>query len=209
MHRNNQARQCLICFNDIDLSPSFYHLFYHSTLCFKCLNKFSIYNHSRDYHGYQLTILYHYNDFFRQLLFQYKGQGDYALKDAFLNAYPQFKTRYRRHLIAVVPSSQQDNQRRGFNPNEMIVKSFSNNIFTGLYKNSSYKQTDQADRSQVSQIIKIHDGHLLFNQDVIIFDDVITSGHTIMTCAKLIDSYHPKTITIIAMASNQLDKLFK
>ena len=108
--------------------------------------------------------------FFKQLLFQYKGQGDYALKDAFLNAYPHFKTKYRRHLIALVPSSQQDDLRRGFNPNEMIVRSFSNHIFTGLYKNSAYKQTSQTDRSQVSQIIKIKDGQRLYNQNVIIFD---------------------------------------
>ena len=46
-------------------------------------------------------------------------------------------------------------------------------------------------------------------QNVIIFDDVITSGNTIMTCAKVISSYQPKTISIIVMASNQLDKLFK
>lgn len=209
MSQNNQAGQCLICFNDLNKSPSLYHLYYHATLCFHCLNQFSIYNRTHDYHGYKLTILYYYNDFFKQLLFQYKGQGDYALKDAFLNAYPHFKTKYRRHLIALVPSSQQDDLRRGFNPNEMIVRSFSNHIFTGLYKNSAYKQTSQTDRSQVSQIIKIKDGQWLYNQNVIIFDDVITSGNTIMTCAKVISSYQPKTISIIVMASNQLDKLFK
>ena len=56
---------------------------------------------------------------------------------------------------------------------------------------------------------KIKDGQRLYNQNVIIFDDVITSGNTIMTCAKVISSYQPKTISIIVMASNQLDKLFK
>ena len=187
MSQNNQAGQCLICFNDLNKSPSLYHLYYHATLCFHCLNQFSIYNRTHDYHGYKLT----------------------TLKDAFLNAYPHFKTKYRRHLIALVPSSQQDDLRRGFNPNEMIVRSFSNHIFTGLYKNSAYKQTSQTDRSQVSQIIKIKDGQRLYNQNVIIFDDVITSGNTIMTCAKVISSYQPKTISIIVMASNQLDKLFK
>lgn len=209
MHRNNQTRQCLICFNDIDSSPSLYHLCYHSSLCFSCLNKFSIYNHTHDYHGYKLTILYYYNDFFKELLFQYKGQGDYALKDAFLHAYPQMRHKYHSHLIALVPSSHEDNLRRGFNPNEMLVRNFSNNIFTGLYKSSSYKQTSQADRSQVSKVIKIKDGNLLFNRDIIIFDDVITSGNTIMTCAKLIESYHPRSIVLMVMASNQLDKLFK
>lgn len=209
MHQNNQTRQCLICFEEINQTPSLFHLCYQSTLCFNCLNKFLIYNKCHNYQGYKLTVLYYYNDFFKQLLFQYKGQGDYALNNAFLNAYPHFKYRFHHHVVAIVPSSKQDNQRRGFNPNEMIVKNFSNNIFTGLYKVSAYKQTQQANRADVKNVIKIKNGEQLYNQDVIIFDDVITSGNTIMTCANLIAAYHPKSIRIIVMASNQLDNLFK
>lgn len=203
MYQNNQTRQCLICFKNIDQFPSLYHLCYRSTLCFNCLNQFTIYNQTCNFNGYKLTILYYYNDFFKKILFQYKGQGDFALKDAFLNAYPEFKIKYHHFLIALVPSSHQDNLRRGFNPNEMIVRSFSNNIFKGLYKTSNYKQTSQKDRQKVSNVIKIKDGKQLFNQDVIIFDDVITSGNTIMTCANLIAAYHPKSIAFLVMASNQ------
>ena len=208
MHRSHQTRQCLICFKEIGKQPSLYHLCHQSSLCFNCLNQFTIYNQQHLFHGYPLTILYHYNDFFKQILFQYKGQGDYALKDAFLNAFYDFKIRYRRHLIAIVPSSKQDDQRRGFNPNEMIVRSFSNNIFAGLYKSAAYKQTSQNDRSQVKKIIKIKDGNMLTNRDVVIFDDVITSGNTIIACANLIASFHPKSISIIVMASNQIQHLF-
>ena len=208
MYRNNQKRQCLICFNEINRIPSLYHLIYQPSLCLHCLNQFELYNECHLYQGYPLTILYYYNDFFKKTLFQYKGQDDYALKDAFLNPFYDFKIRYRRHLIAIVPSSDEDNKRRGFNPNEMIVQSFSNNIFTGLYKTSSYKQASQNDRSLIKQHIKIKDGHRLFNQDVIIFDDVITSGNTIMACANLIASFHPKSISIIVLASNQIDNLF-
>lgn len=112
-------------------------------------------------------------------------------------------------MIVVVPSSKQDNLKRGFNPNELLVKNFSNNIFTGLFKTTAYKQTQQTDRSLVNKIIKIENGERLCNQDVVIFDDVITSGNTIMTCAKIIESYQPKSITLLVMASNQLNELFK
>lgn len=207
MHSNSKTRQCLICFEEIAKTPSFYHFCHHSTLCFNCLNQFEIYNQTHLFNGYPLTILYYYNDFFKQLLFQYKGQDDYALKDAFLNPFYHFKTKYRRHIIVTVPSSDQDNLRRGFNPNEMIVTSFSNNIFTGLYKTSNYKQTSQTNRKLVKDVIKIKDGNRLFNQDVIIFDDVITSGNTIMTCANLIASFHPRSLAIVVMASNQIDHL--
>ena len=168
MYRNNQKRQCLICFNDTNKYPSLYHLLYQPTLCLKCLNQFAIYNCHHYYHGYPLVILYHYNDFFKKILFQYKGQGDYALKDAFLNS-------FRVYFVSVI----------------------------------DFKQTKQTDRSLVNKIIKIKDGEQLYNQDVLIFDDVITSGNTIMTCAKIIESYQPRSITLLVMASNQLNELFK
>ena len=78
MYRNNQKRQCLICFNDINRVPSLYHLIYQPSLCLHCLNQFELYNECHIYQGYLLTILYYYNDFFKKTLFQYKGQGDYA-----------------------------------------------------------------------------------------------------------------------------------
>lgn len=209
MYQNDQKRQCLICFDNLNKQTSLFHLFYQPTLCLKCLNKFVIYNQRHLYQNYPIVILYYYNDFFKKILFQYKGQGDYALKDAFFNSFPELKHEYRNHLIVIVPSSKKDNLKRGFNPNEMLVKNFSNNIFTGLFKVTDYKQTKQNDRSQVSKIIRIENGERLFNQDIVIFDDVITSGNTIMTCAKIIESYHPKSITLLVMASNQLNELFK
>lgn len=208
MSRNNQERQCLICFNDLNKTPSLYHLLYHPTLCLNCLKQFVIYNQCHLFHGFPLIILYYYNDFFKKLLFQYKGQGDYVLRYAFLNSFPELKQKFQHHIVAVVPSSQEDNLSRGFNPNEMIAKNFSNHVFTGLYKTSNYKQTKQDDRSLVKDIIKIKEGRQLYDQDVVIFDDVITSGNTIMTCAKIIESYQPRSITLLVLASNQLEQLF-
>lgn len=198
----------MICFNNINQIPSLYHLIYQPSLCLHCLNQFELYNKCHIYQGYSLTILYHYNDFFRKILFQYKGQGDYALKDAFFNVFTDFKYKYRKHLVVIVPSSKEDNQTRGFNPNEMLVKNFSNNIFTGLYKMNDYKQTKQTNRTLVQKIIKIKNGKQLYNQDILIFNDVITSGNTITACIKIVESYHPKSITLLVMASNQLNELF-
>lgn len=209
MHRNNQKRQCLICFKDIDKLPSLFHLVYQPTLCLNCLNQFKIYDKTHLFHGYYLRILYYYNDFFKKILFQYKGQGDYALNSAFFNAFQDLKFKYRNHLIVIVPSSKKDDLKRHFTPNEILVKNFSNNIFSGLYKVNDYKQTAQKNRNLVKKIIKIKDGDKLYNQDVLIFDDVITSGNTIITCIKIIETYQPKSINLLVMASNQLNQIFK
>lgn len=209
MYRNNQKRQCLICFKDIDKFPSLFHLVYQPTLCLNCLNQFKIYDETHLFHGYYLRILYYYNDFFKKILFQYKGQGDYALNSAFFNAFQDLKFKYRNHLIVIVPSSKKDDLKRHFTPNEILVRNFSNNIFSGLYKVNDYKQTAQKNRNLVKKIIKIKDGDKLYNQDVLIFDDVITSGNTIITCIKIIETYQPKSINLLVMASNQLNQIFK
>ena len=85
--------------------------------------------------GYSTYVLYKYNDFFRTTLYQYKALDDYALKDIFLENFPELKKVYKNDTIVIIPSSQKDNVRRGFCPNEEIVKTISKNIFTGLYKN--------------------------------------------------------------------------
>ena len=205
MHCDHQTRQCLICHSDLNDSVSLFHLLYQPKLCYKCIQAFEVIDLSFYFKKIKTRVLYHYNDFFKELLFQYKANYDYALKDAFLIPFVDLKQLYHHHLIAVVPSSNQDNQKRGFCPNEAIVKNLGDNVFTGLYKRSDYKQTSQKDRSLVAKEIRIKDGYLLTNQKVLLFDDVLTSGNTINTCIELIKQYHPKSIEVLILSSNQIN----
>ena len=49
--------------------------------------------------GYHVKVLYEYNDFFRQLLFQYKALDDYALKDCFIESFQELKRTYKNYII--------------------------------------------------------------------------------------------------------------
>ena len=120
--------------------------------------------------------------------------------NVFLENFPELKKVYKNDTIVIIPSSQKDNVRRGFCPNEEIVKTISKNIFTGLYKNKEYKQTKQKDRSQVHKFLSIHHGSLLTNKNILIFDDVMTSSHTLQAAIKLVEKYHPKRIRVLVLA---------
>lgn len=162
------------------------------------------------WHMYPTTIVYQYNDFFKQLLFQYKGQYDLALKDVFLcTMVTELQRKYKDYIIVVIPSSNEDNNKRGFCPNEKIVETFSTKIFTGMYKNTNYKQTSQKDRTGIKKVLEIKDGYLLTNQKILIFDDVMTSGNTILACTEIIAPYHPKCIEILILSSKQITTLFE
>ncbi|MEG0275585.1 MAG: phosphoribosyltransferase family protein [Coprobacillus sp.] len=180
------------------------HLISPIPLCEKCLQKFNILDQTVTFHHHQLRVLYQYDDFFKSLLFQYKGLYDYALKDAFLTLYlDELKEKYRTHIIVVAPSSKDDNDIRGFAPMESIASTFSSKVFTGLYKREKYKQSDLSyiERKEVYKKIGIMNGELLTGQKVLIFDDVMTSSSTLLACLSHVESYHPKSIELMVLSS--------
>ena len=159
-----------------------------------------------NFYHYPLHILYHYNDFFKSLLFQYKGLYDHALKDAFLCLYiDELKKQYHDYIVVVAPSSEKDNEVRGFAPTQSIASCFSSHVFNGLYKKERYKQSDlsYAERKDVNQKIGIRDGNMLEGQKVLIFDDVVTSGSTLLTCLSLTLANHPKTVELLVLSTKK------
>lgn len=202
-----QQDECLICHTPLLQNISLAHLLYSLPICPNCLSQFHIINIQTTFHHYPLSILYEYNDFFKSLLYQYKGLYDYALKDAFLCSYlPWLKTKYDEYIIAVAPSSSTDNEKRGFAPMEGIATSFSKHVFTGLYKKEAYKQSELSfeQRKTVKEKIGIHHQEQLQGKKVLIFDDVITSSSTMSACLSLVKKCHPQCIEILVLSTKNL-----
>ena len=117
MHRTNPTRQCLICHQELDIETNLFYYLYHPSLCQQCIQQFEVIDLHLTLQHYPLHILYEYNDFFRKNLYQYKALDDYALKTAFFNSFPELKRKYRKYIVVIIPSSKEDNTRRGFCPN--------------------------------------------------------------------------------------------
>lgn len=206
MYKTITTRQCLVCHSMLNQETSLLFNIYHPSLCQRCLQKLKIIDQKLTLKNHHLHVLYQYNDFFRKILYQYKALDDYALKDAFFWSFPELKRKYRKHIVVIVPSSLQDNTRRGFCPNEELVKQFSHHIFTGLYKASHYKQTKQKNRALIKKVLKIHDGYLLQGKKVLIFDDVMTSSNTLQAALSLVEKYQPKSIELLVMACPDIQR---
>ena len=205
-HYTKQSNDCLICFSPLLKEISIPHLLMHIPLCPSCLDQFQIIDKHINFHHYPLRILYHYNAFFRDLLFQYKGLYDYALKDAFLCLFlRQLSIRYYHYIVVVAPSSDEDNHKRGFAPMETIAYTFTKNVFVGLYKKEKYKQSDlsYAERQNVKQKIGIRHGEVLKGKKVLILDDVVTSGSTLLTCLNLVLAYQPQSVELLALSTKK------
>lgn len=201
-----QSDACLICNEPLLKNISFVHLIKALPICSHCLNQFQIIDKTFPFYHYPLHILYFYNEFFKSLLFQYKGLYDYALKDVFLCLYhDQMMKLFKDYIIVVTPSSQEDNDLRGFAPMETIARTISQNVFIGLYKKEKYKQSDlrYEERSQVNEKIGIKNGHMLKGKKVLIMDDVITSGNTLLTCLSLVLLQEPQCVELLVLSTKK------
>lgn len=207
MHIHNPLSQqplCLICHQPVRKEPSLFTLVYDTPLCTSCLSQFETIHYVGLFHDVKITILYRYNAFFQTLLFRYKGQYDYELRNAFTVNFHHFLSQYfHNHVVVVAPSDDIANQKRGFIPTAGIASSFSSDIFTGLYKKAPFKQAEQSfeGRQKIKDIIDIKNGDVLRKKKVLLFDDVITSGSTLEKCLELICLYHPTSIEILVLAT--------
>lgn len=204
-HISPKQDECLICFKPLNKHISLAHLTFHYPLCISCINKFESIDHTILFHHYPLRILYKYNEFFKSLLYQYKGLYDLALKESFLCLYKkELKNKYHSYVIVVAPSSTIDNKARGFRPMEQIALTISDNVFTGLYKTKDYKQSNLSyeERLESKSYISIINKEYLYDKKVLILDDVITSSSTMGACLHLIKACHPLSIEILVLASN-------
>lgn len=203
-YQRSQHNECLICHTPLLQQISLVSFLSPVPLCQKCLAQFEVIDIQTTFHHHPLRILYKYNDFFKSLLYQYKGLYDYALKDAFLCSYlPYLKTKYHDFIVAVAPSSIEENEKRGFAPMQGIAESFSSHVFTGLYKKEAYKQSCLSfeERNTVKEKIGIHYQEQLQGKKVLVFDDVMTSSATLAACLSLVEKGNPQCIELLVLST--------
>lgn len=175
--------RCLICFGVIEETIN------NNYVCKKCLAKFEVIEKKILVDKREVFILYGYNDFFKELLYRYKGCYDMELKNAFLNNYLfRILCKYKGRKIICAPSYYKDDEKRGFNHIKEIAKVINLEIIDCLKKNKNYKQSDQKfnERKEVKNIIKIDKTKLKGVKRVLILDDVTTSLSTLKTIIRLL-----------------------
>ena len=189
--------RCLICFKNVEETINNTHV------CNACLKKFEVIEKVLKVEGKECLILYKYNDFFKELLYRYKGCFDYVLKDAFLTNYLiKLKFKYRKRKIICAPSYFKENQKRGFNHVFEIAKLLDLEIIDCLRKTKNYKQSDQKmnERYQIQNVIKIDKTKLKGVKRVLLIDDVTTSLSTLKTIIRLLPTNID--VKVLVLASN-------
>ena len=177
----NNPHACTQCFQEI--RPHFTH--------FK-INEIDAYS------------IYDYNQQIQSLLYQLKGCYDIEISDLFLE-------RYKRELflfflgykMVPIPSYEPEDRKREFNHVIEIFKSLKLPMLKVLKKTKKYKQANNTkkQRSEIEKYLTFTGQKKdIYNQKILLIDDVYTTGSTMKAVIKIIKQFNPKTIKVLVMS---------
>lgn len=200
---------CKICFKRIS-DNSLYNLTKRNNiLCEECFNKMHAKFVSFKIGNTKGLSIYEYTDFIKELIYKFKGCYDYELKDVFLYRYLSYiKLKYHGFYIVYVPSYHIDDERRGFNHVKAIFKSLKLKELPILKKKTAHKQSDQSSlgRRQIKDVIEIDENTILKDKKVLLVDDIMTTGSTLLTSIELLKSKGAKNIEILVVAKTKMKR---
>jgi competence protein ComFC len=128
-----------------------------------------------------------YTEDMKEALARFKFRGDielvYAFESAFLST---FKAAYPKHSCSLVPLplSEERMKERGFNQSELLASLINLPIIHPLIRNTNEKQSKKSRYERLSQEdIFSTDRHSVLGKDLILIDDLYTTGSTLHQAA--------------------------
>ena len=197
---------CKVCFKKIG-DYSLYNLINRKNiLCEDCFSKMKAKFISFSIDNVPGLSIYEYDDTLKELIYKFKGCYDYELKDVFLSRYINYlRVMYRGYVIIPAPSYYVDDERRGFNHVIEIFKSLKTKILPIISKTKPHKQSDHTakGRMDITSVLDIDENVSLKGKNILLVDDIFTTGSTIFSCLQLIRKLHPKNIKILVVAKTK------
>lgn len=198
---------CKVCFKPIGEDSFLSGFVGASTLCPECYRLMKPEWFRWKEGNVPCTALYFYNPMIRTMLFQFKGCGDYELKDAFF-AYPRYLLRafYRGYTLVPAPSSRSHDEKRGFNQVAAMCECLGLPLLRCLEKTVEAKQSDLSakERTKIGKYLAYRGPATLSKYKILLVDDVFTTGSTARGCLKLLSARHPRKLAFLTMAKTLL-----
>lgn len=157
-----------------------------------------------------------YKDNIRNLILDYKFNDKPYLYKIFSEIIIKNKKIYRilkkYDIIIPVPIHKKRKRIRGYNQSELISKEISNKIETVKYENKvlqkivNNKPQSTLDKFQrkenVKNAYKVINKVKIQNKNIIIFDDIFTTGNTVNSCAKILKENGANKIIVLTIAKD-------
>ncbi len=114
--------------------------------------------------------------------------------------------KFANYLLIPAPSTNEADEKRGFNHVVEAFKILKRPIFRLIEKTEDIKQSSQGKhRGDIKKYFKIKNGETIKGKNVLLVDDVRTSGSTLKAMIDLVRKYQPHRIKILVLSQTSHD----
>jgi len=144
--------------------------------------------------------IYEYNDFFKDVLSQFKFRGDYILAEIFAQEIRKTTKLIKYDLIVPIPLSQERLLERGFNQAEALILAAGSQPYHALTRVHSEKQSKKSrkERIHIENVFQVAEP--VHGKAILLIDDIYTTGSTIRHAAKTLKMAGAKSVVSFTVA---------
>lgn len=138
----------------------------------------------------QNISFYQYNDFMKELIARFKYRGDYELAKIFATDIKKATAEVKADLYVPIPLSEARLFERGFNQSEALLAVAGLPVANVLSRKHSEKQSKKSRKERMHQVnpFEIQDKVTINGKQILLMDDIYTTGTTIRNAAKVLKS---------------------
>ena len=157
----------------------------------------------------------YYGGVLKDLILKFKYKNNFTAGDIlseFLEEYITKNFKYREYIITYIPLSKKSKKNRGFNQCEYIAekigRDLSIEVLDVLIKQKETKEQKKLKRDEryenIKDAFKIKKGIEVKNYNIILIDDVTTTGATLQEAYKLLKKNKIKDIKLLTLAKSHI-----
>lgn len=184
-----EAPYCLFCLKKGTVSP-----------CDDC----RMWQRTYPDYDFQHHCFFHYNEAFHDWIYRYKFLGDYRLRGTFTYEIRAFFHQYPQAIVCTIPLSSERQKTRGFNQSAGILSAARIHTVDLLQKTQHTDAQAQKNRQERLAMVQPFEATTLAEgikgREVIIFDDIYTTGRTLFYAAEVLERFKPLKIRTLSLA---------
>jgi len=190
------------------------------SLCPKCnrkiknILKYKLIKYKNKYFDEHLYV-FKYEGIIREKIIQYKFYEKSYMYKTFSEIILKNEKKYRflenYGIIIPVPIHKKRKNERGYNQSALIARELAKRIEIICMENIVYKKTNNTMQSTLTQkqridnvknVYEIKNSEYIKNKNIILFDDIFTTGSTANECAKILKQNGANKILVLTLAKD-------
>lgn len=170
---------------------------------------------SDTYYFNQLIYLFDYEGIIRKLILDYKFNEKSYVYVSFVNFILKNEKIFEKlksyDTIIPVPISRKRMKERGYNQSLLIAKKLSQDLNIQLQANCLVKIKNIIEQSKLNKeqraqniqnVYELKNQQILKNKNILLIDDIYTTGNTVNECSKVLSRANPKRIDVLVLAKD-------